>query len=145
MKKLFLIIALLAMVGNSIAQDVYAVGYYSVGNGTNAALYKNGNRLYIAHHPSYYSRASKVTFNSDGDVYWMVNYYNTNGSLHHSEIQKNNEVLSVPDGFQVVDFYSLGDMLKFYSLRNVGSFGVCDYYIPSVKLPLPIRGKLEPC
>ena len=111
MKKLLIIIVLLTLVGSSIAQDVYAVGYYSVGNGTNAALYKNGNRLYIAHHPSYYSRASKVTFNSDGDVYWMVNYYNTNGSLHHSEIQKNNEVLSVPDGFQVVDFYCLNDTL----------------------------------
>lgn len=111
MKKFFLFIAMMALASNGFAQNIYAVGYYTIGNRTNAALYKNGTRLYIAHHPSYPSKASKVTFNSEGDVYWMINYYNTNGTIHHSEIRKNNAALSTPEGFQIKDFYCLNDTL----------------------------------
>ena len=70
---LFLIIASLAMTVN--AQDVYSVGYYNVSNGTNAALYKNSTRLYTAHYTNQTSKATRVTCNSQGDAYWLINFY----------------------------------------------------------------------
>jgi hypothetical protein len=48
MKKLFAIALMMALAMTANAQDVYSVGYYDEANGTVAALYKNGNRLYTA-------------------------------------------------------------------------------------------------
>ena len=110
MKKLFLIIVLLAMVGSSIAQDIYAVGYFGT-SGSKGVLYKNGSRLYTAHSSSYPSMATKLALNSGGDVYWILEFRTMNGEYHHSEILKNNEVLPLPDGIQPKDIYCLNDTL----------------------------------
>lgn len=111
MKKLFLIIVLMAMAVSSFAQNVYAVGYYSTGSKTKAVLYKNGTRLYTVPNSSYSSKSSRMAFNLEGDVYWMVNYYTSGNELHHSEIWKNDEVLSFPDEIQIKDLYCLNDTL----------------------------------
>ena len=111
MKKLFLIIMLMAIASSNFAQDIYATGYYATGTKTRGALYKNGTRLYTVQGSNYSTKASKVMLNSEGDVYWMVDYYNSNGTIHHNEIRKNNEALSVPNGFQLKDFYCLNDTL----------------------------------
>ena len=117
MKKLFAITLMMFLALNLDAQDVYSVGYYNVSNGTKAALYKNGNRLYTAHPSGQTSKATKVTCNSQGDVFWLVNFYDyQDGTYDHSEIYLNNHVYASNENHRevhIADMYCLNDTIYY--------------------------------
>jgi|GEM_PF-5761903 len=117
MKKLFAIVLLMAVAMPTNAQDVYSVGYYDETNGTVAALYKNGNRLYTAQYSSQTSKATRVTCNSQGDVFWWVNFYDyPDGNYNHSEIRINNHVYASNENHRevhIADIYCLNDTIYY--------------------------------
>ena len=117
MKKLLAITMMLILAMNLNAQDVYSVGSYNVNNGTIAALYKNGNRLYTAHIPNQTSKATRVTCNSQGDVFWWVNFYDyPDGNYNHSEIRINNHVYVSNENHRevhIADIYCLNDTIYY--------------------------------
>ena len=117
MKKLFVIIVLMALAMSANAQDVYSVGYYNVNNGTIAALYKNDNRLYTAHYSNKTSKATRVTCNSQGDAFWLINFYDyPNGTYNHTEIRLNNRVYASNENHRevhIADMYCLNDTLYY--------------------------------
>ena len=117
MKKFFAILILLVLAISANAQDVYTVGYYNAGDGTIAALYKNGERLYTAHHANQPSKATRVTCNSQGDVYWWVNFYDyPEGTYNHSEVRINNQVYATTENhseIHISDIYCLNDTLYY--------------------------------
>ena len=117
MKKLLAITMMLILAMNLNAQDVYSVGSYNVNNGTIAALYKNGNRLYTAHIPNQTSKATRVTCNSQGDVFWWVNFYDyPDGNYNHSEIRINNHVYASNENHRevhIADIYCLNDTIYY--------------------------------
>ena len=108
---------MLILAMNLNAQDVYSVGSYNVNNGTIAALYKNGNRLYTAHIPNQTSKATRVTCNSQGDVFWWVNFYDyPDGNYNHSEIRINNHVYASNENHRevhIADIYCLNDTIYY--------------------------------
>lgn len=116
MKKLFAFTTLMFLVMNISAQDVYSVGCYNVNNGTIAALYKNGNRLYTAHSTNP-SKATKVACNSQGDVFWLVNFYDyPEGTYKHSEIRLNDHVYATTENHRevhIADMYCLNDTIYY--------------------------------
>ena len=126
MKKLFVIIVLMALAMSANAQDVYSVGYYNVNNGTIAALYKNNERLYTAHITGLTSKAARVACNSQGDVFWLVCHYNyPSNTLNRIEIRKNNQVYASTvghDEIHISDMYMLNDTLYYtgYQLDENG-------------------------
>ena len=117
MKKISAILAILALAFHTKAQDIYTVGYYNVDEGTVAALYKNGEKLYDAHHTNQTSKATKVTCNSKGDVYWWVNFYDyPEGTYSHSEVRINNHVYATTEThheIHVSDIYCLNDTIYY--------------------------------
>ena len=119
MKKRFIFLAILAMTLSIHAQDVYTVGYYKYNsnNGTKAGLYKNGERLYIAQHPNQTSKATRVACNSQGDVYWWINFYDyPSNDFNHSEIWVNNQVYATTENhseIHVSDIYCLHDTIYY--------------------------------
>lgn len=126
MKKLFVIIVLMALAMSANAQDVYSVGYYNVNNGTIAALYKNNERLYTAHITGLTSKAARVACNSQGNVFWLVCHYNyPSNTLNRIEIRKNNQVYASTvghDEIHISDMYMLNDTLYYtgYQLDENG-------------------------
>ena len=117
MKKLFAILTLTILALNLNAQDVYSVGCYNVNNGTIAALYKNGNRLYTAHSSNQTSKATRVACNSQGDVFWLVNFYDyPEGTYNHSEIRLNDHVYATTENHRevhIADMYCLNDTIYY--------------------------------
>ena len=117
MKKLFIILAIVALALNATAQDIYIVGYYNDDDGTIAALYKNGERLYTAHHPEQSSKATRVACNSQGDIYWWIDYYNyPSNEYSHSELLINNQTYATTENHReihVTDIYCLNDTLYY--------------------------------
>ena len=117
MKRLIIVLAFVAITLNANAQDVYSVGYYNINGGSVAALYKNGNKLYIAHHGGTTSKATRVTCNSQGDVYWLVNFYDyPDGTYNHTEIRVNNQVYASNENHRevhIADMYCLNDTLYY--------------------------------
>ena len=117
MKKLLAITMMLILAMNLNAQDVYSVGSYNVNNGTIAALYKNGNRLYTAHIPNQTSKATRVTCNSQGDVFWWVNFYDyPDGTYNHTEIRLNDHVYASNENHRevhIADMYCLKDTVYY--------------------------------
>ena len=117
MKKLFAIATMMFLVMNINAQDVYSAGSYNVSNGTIAALYKNGNRLYTAHYSNQTSKATRVTCNSQGDAFWLVNFYDyPDGTYNHTEIRINNHVYASGENHRevhIADMYCLNDTLYY--------------------------------
>ena len=65
--------AVMAFAGMGMAQDVYSCGSYKVNDEARAAVYKNGSLLYSS--TSGGSCRSMVLNPSNGDVYWVRNYY----------------------------------------------------------------------
>ena len=108
---------MMVLASNLNAQDVYSVGSYNVNNGTIAALYKNGNRRYTALHSNQTSKATRVTCNSQGDVFWLVNFYDyPDGTYNHSEIRLNNHVYASNENHRevrIADMYCLNDTLYY--------------------------------
>ena len=117
MKKLFVIVIMMALAMSAKAQDVYSVGCYNVNNGTIAALYKNDNRLYTAHYSNKTSKATRVTCNSQGDAFWLINFYDyPNGIYNHTEIRLNNRVYASNENHRevhIADMYCLNDTLYY--------------------------------
>jgi len=117
MKKLFAIVLLMAVAMPTNAQDVYSVGYYDETNGTIAALYKNGNRLYTAQYSSQTSKATRVTCNSQGDAFWLVNFYDyPDGTYNHTEIRLNDHVYASTENHRevhIADMYCLKDTIYY--------------------------------
>ena len=117
MKKLFAIALMMALAMTANAQDVYSVGYYDEANGTVAALYKNGNRLYTAQYSSQTSKATRVTCNSQGDAFWLVNFYDyPDGTYNHTEIRLNDHVYASNENHRevhIADMYCLKDTVYY--------------------------------
>ena len=117
MKKLLAITMMLILAKNLNAQDVYSVGSYNMNNGTIAALYKNGNRLYTAHISNQTSKATRVTCNSRGDAFWLVNFYDyPDGTYNHTEIRLNDHVYASNENHRevhIADMYCLNDTVYY--------------------------------
>ena len=117
MKKLFVIIVLMALGMSANAQDVYSVGYYNVNNGTIAALYKNNERLYTAHITGLTCKAARVACNSQGDVFWLVNYYDDlSNTFSHSEIRLEDMVYASTENhgnIHISDLYCLNNTVYY--------------------------------
>ena len=90
MKRLLLfVMAVMAFAGMTVAQDIYSSGYYTSGGKQYAAVYKNGTKLhetYFGERPC--SSEDVVVFN--GDVYWVQNCMNADGTAHFGDVFKNN-------------------------------------------------------
>ena len=121
MKKLFAIAIMMVLALNTHAQDVYSVGYIDYNNveeGTKAVLYKNGETLYTAaYNPNQASRSTRVTCNSAGDIFWLVNWYDYPGNTYsYTEIRKNDYVYASTENHgevHISDIYCLNDTLYY--------------------------------
>ena len=118
MKRFLLLISAMLVMSGIIAQDIYTSGYYTNDNGIKAAaVYKNGQRLYMLGGSStstnYESRAVVV----DGtDIYWSVNYINSDNSLGYADVFKNSSTYlnSQTVGRRINDmFYYWGNLYSF--------------------------------
>ena len=82
--------AVMAFAGMSVAQDIYSSGYYTVDGKQAIAVYKNGEKLY-ENVPS----GTGYTFDNpdldyyEGDVYWVRNRVNGDGTFNYADILKN--------------------------------------------------------
>ena len=114
MKKLVTIAMILALALNLNAQDVYSVGSYTVNNKTIGALYKNDKKIHWIH-TDLNTKATRVTCDSQGNVYWFINYYeNPSNTYLYSEIRKNNQIYASTlnhSEVHVSDLYCLNDTL----------------------------------
>ncbi len=79
-----------------VAQDIYSSGYFTNSNSRQAAaVYKNATRLYYSNPgEGYYHNSPDVDYNN-GDVYWLLNSLNSDGSINVGHIAKN----SNPTGY----------------------------------------------
>ena len=115
MKKLIAISMLMMLAMSTNAQDIYSVGYYNVNNGTNAALYKNGERLYTVHKSNQSAKAYRMAIDSQGNIYWWVILYSfPDETIHHMEIWKNNQMYASTENHSEItlyDMYCLDDTL----------------------------------
>lgn len=127
MKKIVLIImAVMAFAGMSVAQDVYYSGYYQTTySGTSyedAAVYKNGSRLYYASgNPVLGNHRSTDVNVYNGDVYWVWNCVDTDGTLMFGNIKKNSSNYLSTSGYS-----NIYGMYRFPS-GNLWSVGAKNY------------------
>lgn len=80
----------MAFAGMTVAQDIYSSGFYLDANGKSCgAVYKNGTMLHhvSAEEPCYYMSPDVDYYN--GNVYWVLNCYNNDGSPKFADILKN--------------------------------------------------------
>ena len=114
MKKLVTIAMMMFLALNLNAQDVYSVGSYTVNNKTIGALYKNDKKIHWVH-TDLNTKATRVTCDSQGNVYWFINYYeNPSNTYLYSEIRKNNQIYASTlnhSEVHVSDLYCLNDTL----------------------------------
>ena len=101
--------AVMAFAGMSVAQDVWTSGYYTDSNGKRQpAVYKNATRMYnLDLGGSIYGECSDLDVYS-GDVYWVKNVFNSDGSFHYADLMKNNSIyLNSPsgEGRHIYDLY----------------------------------------
>lgn len=90
MKKLLLIIlSAMAFAGIAMAQDVYTSGYYMQDGNASAAVYKNGERLYSCSSSSDLTSDDVLYF--DGNVYWVDNCHNADGTYNYGDVFKNGD------------------------------------------------------
>ena len=83
--------AVMAFAGMSVAQDVYSSGYYTDANGNQGSVvFKNGTKLYNQGGSASQKRNSTDVDFYNGDVYWVDNTYNSDGtSFNYGDIFKN--------------------------------------------------------
>ena len=116
MKKLVTIAMMMFLALNLNAQDVYSVGSYTVNNKTIGALYKNDKKIHWVH-TDLNTKATRVTCDSQGNVYWFINYYeNPSNTYLYSEIRKNNQFYASTlnhSEVHVSDLYCLNDTLYY--------------------------------
>lgn len=103
MKRFLLLISvMLVMTGIIKAQDVYSAGSYFVNSIRNAAVYKNGEKLYYASGTSSYNHScASVVVSSTNDIYWVDNASESSNATHYyyGDIFKNGtRWLSNPSG-----------------------------------------------
>jgi hypothetical protein len=114
MKRLVTIAMMMLLALNLNAQDVYSVGSYTVNNKTIGALYKNDKKIHWVH-TDLNTKATRVTCDSQGNVYWFINYYeNPSNTYLYSEIRKNNQIYASTlnhSEVHVSDLYCLNDTL----------------------------------
>lgn len=95
-KVLLLFLGMMAVVGISRAQDVYSSGYYTGTNGSrNAAVYKNGEKLFEVQGLTTQSHESRsvVIDPVTNDVYWSDNCVLTSdNSFYYGNVYKNGEL-----------------------------------------------------
>ncbi|MBQ8956937.1 MAG: choice-of-anchor J domain-containing protein [Bacteroidales bacterium] len=99
MRRLLLIfLSVMAFAGTSVAQDVYSGGYYVSSSVQQAAVYKNGTKLYnTSFSGNYYGDCTGV-YADDNDVYWVRNAY-YNDEFYYGDVMKNNNAyLNSPTG-----------------------------------------------
>lgn len=106
MKKMFTtMIAMLAVVGMAIAQDIYSVGTFTNSSGFQcAAVYLNGEKLFEKVPPlGDYDFSSPSVVVVDGDVYWALNSnYSASGQANYGDIYKNGAVYMNSPGGQYI-------------------------------------------
>ena len=93
MKRLLLtILSVIAFAGITVAQDViYSSGNYTTPSGRQGAgIYVNGTFAISLGEPStgYYHQSADVDV-YDGDIYWVLNSYNSDGSFNFADVIKN--------------------------------------------------------
>ena len=83
--------AVIGFAGMSVAQDVYSSGYYTDANGNQGSVvFKNGTKLYNQGGSASQKRNSTDVDFYNGDVYWVDNTYNSDGtSFNYGDIFKN--------------------------------------------------------
>ena len=110
MKKLVLfVMAVMAFAGMSVAQDIYSSGYYFVNDQQAAAVYRNGEKLYesVPGGTGYGFDNPDVDY-YEGDVYWVRNRVNGDGTFFYADIFKNDGLfLDSPtdQGRHIYDLY----------------------------------------
>jgi uncharacterized repeat protein (TIGR02543 family) len=99
MKKIVLfVMAVMAFAGMSVAQDVWSCGYYTSNSVQQAAVYKNGTKMYNTSFGNNYSGDCPAIDVYGSDVYWVRNCYVDN-NFHYADVMKNNNVyLNSPTG-----------------------------------------------
>jgi len=120
MKKILLIIlSVMAFAGTSVAQDIWSCGYYTSNSVQQAAVYKNGTKMYNTSFAGNYSGDCTGVDVYGGNVYWVRNCSN-NGSFYYADVMKNNDVyLDSPTG-EGRHIYDLCRMSYNNSLYTVG-------------------------
>lgn len=91
MKRLLLtFLSVMAFAGMSVAQDIYSTGYYTTSYGfQQATVYKNGTKIYDHSHNNFAHAGSAVVC-YDGNVFWVVNVFNSHGLCTRAYVLKNN-------------------------------------------------------
>ena len=113
--------AVMAFAGMSVAQDIYYSGYYSTGGMHLPAVYKNGSKLYdVTNFTSKHGESTDViTYN--GDVYWVMNCNNTDGTYYYGDIKKNSSTYfdsPVDQGYHINDLELYGSNIIAAGCRN---------------------------
>ena len=91
MKRLLLtLLAVIAFTGLSWAQDLYYTGYYTSNTNQKAALYKNGSKLYEYGPNDAFSYDAADVACRNGDVYWIIDCFNSSGICKRAMVMKNN-------------------------------------------------------
>ena len=111
MKKLVLfVMAVIGFAGMSVAQDIYSSGYYTVDGKQAIAVYKNGEKLYenVPSGTGYAFDNPDLDY-YEGDVYWVRNRVNGDGTFNYADILKNDSqyYLDSPmgEGRHIYDLY----------------------------------------
>ena len=115
MKKLFAILAIMALSLNATAQDVFSVGYYQENEVSVAALYKNNEQIYSIHKNNLHVIPKAISCDSDKNLYWMVNVKNGN-SILYTEVWKNDQLFVTTEGLtdvRIIDIYCQNDTLYY--------------------------------
>ena len=115
MKKLFTILAIMALTLNATAQDIFSVGYYQENEVAVAALYKNNEQIYSIHKNHLHVMPQAISCDSDKNPYWMVNVKNGNTILY-TEVWKNSQLFVTTEGLtdvHIIDIYCQDDTLYY--------------------------------
>ena len=121
MKKLLLLLILLATAGMIKAQDIYYSGYHTSSNGQKYAhVYLNGNSYDNLAVSSYDCNSDAVFVDENtGDVYWVINY---NNSFRIKKNHESNNVVSETNAH--INRIVRGGSSAFYALGYVIEDGV---------------------
>ena len=99
-KTLLFLLAMLATVGMTMAQDVYSVGYYTVNGDTRATLYKNNIKIEESTMGTNNKSTAVVVSHVNGDVFW------SRCSDAYGDVMKNGGVFLNQDvGTYIHDLY----------------------------------------
>lgn len=94
----------MVIAGTTVAQDIYAAGYYTDASLTQqATVYKNGVKLHESHFSNGLKGKSTGVVQIGEDFYWTRNCYNSNDVPNHAAVMKEGEIyMSTPTGVECV-------------------------------------------